>query len=250
MLTFPATWWTPGSPLIIAHRGASRAAPENTLAAFRLAADLGADGVELDVRLSADGIPVVIHDADVRMTTAGTGLVRTMTLAQIKSLDAGVHFGPQFAGERIPTLEEVLAALDDRLLINIEIKYQPHILQLVTAVAAVVQRAEHRKRIWFSSFRPYALHAIRRLLPQFPCGLLYCAADLGTPLFAPFTPHEAVHPHAPLVRPRSIARAHRQGRRVVTWTVDEPAQARQLAAWGVDVLITNEPARLLAALRG
>ena len=250
MVAFPAIWHSQPSPLIIAHRGASHAAPQNTLAAFRMAAEQGADGVELDVQLSADGIPVVIHDAEVSSLTDGTGWVHNLTLAQLKALDAGGHFGPHFAGEPIPTLEEVLTALDRRLLVNIELKYQPkRVRQLAAAVAEVVRRTGDMQRIWFSSFRPYALHMIRRLIPEVPCGFLYGGLDLGKPLFVGITPHEALHPQARLVRPGRVARAHQQGRRVVVWTVDDVRQAQKLAAWGVDALITNEPARLLAALR-
>src|SRR5512136_697214 len=109
-----------GRLLNIAHRGASAAAPQNTLAAFRKAVELGADGVELDVQLSADGAVVVIHDFTVDKTTDGTGRVAAKTLAELKALDAGSRFSPQFAGERIPTLAEVFEAIDGKLLVNVE----------------------------------------------------------------------------------------------------------------------------------
>src|SRR5512136_1224893 len=107
-------------PLNIGHRGASAAAPQNTLAAFRKAMELGADGVELDVQLSADGAVVVIHDFTVDKATDGTGRVAAKTLAELKALDAGSRFSPQFAGERIPTLAEVFEAIDGKLLVNVE----------------------------------------------------------------------------------------------------------------------------------
>lgn len=248
MAIFPASWWPVDRPLLLAHRGASHAAPQNTLAAFRLAADLGADGVELDVHLSADGVPVVIHDARLSTTTDGSGLVYTKTLAQLKELDAGASFGPEFAGERIPTLQEVFAEVGHRLIINVELKSSRHEPELEPAVAGLARWMGMLDRIWFSSFRPYALYSIRQLVPETPCGLLYLRGSVGTQLLASFTPHEALHPEAHMVTAGLIARAHRRGLRVSTWTVDDPQQAQRLASWGIDALITNEPARILEAL--
>ena len=111
-----------GHVLNIAHRGASAVAPPNTLAAFSKAAELGADGIEFDVHLSADGVPVVIHDFTVDATTDGHGRVAGLTVAQLKQLDAGSAFDPAFAGERIPTLEEVLRFVGGALLLNVELK--------------------------------------------------------------------------------------------------------------------------------
>ncbi len=249
MATFPTQWWHGRRTLIFGHRGASHTAPQNTLAAFRAAVEAGADGVELDVHLSADGVPVVIHDAQVGATTDGSGRVQEMTLAQLKALDAGRTFAPEFAGERIPTLEEVFAEVGDRLLINIELKPQPRgVVGLEEAVVALVRRMGMQERVWFSSFKPYALYTVRRLAPEIPCGLLYSVLNVGTLWLLPFTPHEALHPHHPLVNARMVRRAHRRGMRVVTWTVDDPDAAARMVEWGVDVIITNEPAALVRAL--
>ncbi|MCC7360725.1 MAG: hypothetical protein IT317_14685 [Anaerolineales bacterium] len=109
-------------PAVIAHRGASADAPENTLSAFALALEQGADGLELDVTLSADGVPVVIHDDTLDRTTDGRGRVARHTLAELKGLDAGyaARFGSKFAGQRLPTLDEVFAAFGQRTIINVE----------------------------------------------------------------------------------------------------------------------------------
>lgn len=246
MAQFPEFWWRE-RPLIFGHRGASRVAPQNTLAAFRRAAELGADGVELDVHLTAEGIPVVIHDARVDATTDGKGRVAELTLPQVKELDAGVHFAADFAGERIPTLEEVLAEVGQRLIINIELKPSTKSSGgLEEAVVAVVRRMGMLERVWFSSFKPYALYWIRQQEPSVPCGLLYSPLTFVSRLLAPVTPHEALHPHRSLVREAMVRRAHRRGLRVVTWTLDDEDQAQRFAEWGVDVIITNEPERLLA----
>ena len=247
---FPDLWQRGqplGRPFVLGHRGASHAAPQNTLAAFRKAADVGADGIELDVHLSRDGVPVVIHDASVDATTDGQGLVREMTLAQLEALDAGAHFAPDFAGERIPTLVAVLAEVGARLWINIELKAD-QTAALVPAVVALVKRMEMADRVWFSSFKPYALYRVRALAPDIPCGLLYSPLHLGTMLLKPFTPHEALHPYKDMITERAVRRAHRRGLRVFAWTLDDPDIARRFAAWGVDGIITNEPAEILAAL--
>ena len=112
-------------PLVIAHRGASGSAPENTMAAFSLAVERGAEVVELDVQMTADGYPVVIHNATVNRTTDGTGLVREKTLAELQTLDAGSWFETRFAGERVPTLEEVVTWARGRVALAIEIKNTP-----------------------------------------------------------------------------------------------------------------------------
>jgi glycerophosphoryl diester phosphodiesterase len=231
-------------PLNIAHRGASAAAPPNTLAAFQKAAELGADGVELDVHLSADGVPVVIHDFTVDATTDGTGPVADLTLAQLKRLDAGSTFDPAFAGERIPTLEEVLE-MEERLFINIELK-TPGLRDsgLERAVTALIKRCGTGDRVLLSSFNPFSLRRAKRLAPHIPVGLLY-ASDLPLPLrrawLAPLAPHEARHPEHTMVDARYMAWARRRGYRVNTWTVDDPEEMRRLIQLGVDGIITNVP---------
>lgn len=241
-----------GRPFVLGHRGASRAAPQNTLAAFRKAADVGADGIELDVHLSRDGVPVVIHNDTVDATTDGHGLVREMTLAQLKALAAGAHFDAprsdaRFVNERIPTLEEVLAEVGNRLLTNIELK-AGQTAALVPAVVDLVRCMGVETRVWFSSFKPYALYRARALAPEIPCGLLCGPLSPGTWLLRPFTPHEALHPYKGLITERGVQRAHDRGLRVFAWTLDNPDVARKFAAWGVDGIITNEPAEILAVL--
>ncbi|MDW8107308.1 MAG: glycerophosphodiester phosphodiesterase family protein, partial [Armatimonadota bacterium] len=100
-------FWQAGRPLIFAHRGASMHAPENTLSAFRLALEMGADGIELDITPSADGVPMIIHDPNLERTTTGKGEVRQLSAAEIQRYDAGIKFGSKYAGERVPTLREV-----------------------------------------------------------------------------------------------------------------------------------------------
>lgn len=245
-------WLTGGRPLNIAHRGASAVAPQNTLAAFRRAAELGADGVELDVRLSADTAPVVIHDAVVDHTTDGTGRVADLPLSALKELDAGSWFDPAFAGERIPTLEEVFEEVGRDLLINVELKPGED-QRVADVVVRLVERHSMVNRVLLSSFDPFILRRARRLAPQIPLGFLYETAPLSriARLLAwamPGLRPEAIHPHWRLVRPPMIRHAHRRGRRVIVWTVDAPDAMRHLIDWEVDGIITNYPDRLEEAL--
>lgn len=236
----------------IAHRGASKIAPPNTLAAFARAAELGADGIEFDVHLSADGVPVVIHDFTVDATTDGHGRVADLTLAQLKALDAGSSFDPAFVGERIPTLEEVLDAVEDRLLLNVELKSTSiRDNGLERAVLAQIERHRASDRVLISSFNPFSLRRVRRRAPHIPLGLLY-APDLPLPLrrawLAFLAPHEARHPEHTMIDAQYMAWARRRGYRVYTWTVDEPDEMRRLIALGVDGIITNVPDVLRSVL--
>ncbi len=241
-------------PLNIAHRGASAVAPPNTLVAFERAIELGADAIEFDVRLSADGVPVVIHDATVDATTDGSGRVAEMTVAQLKRLDAGASFAPAFAGERIPTLEEVLGVVGERLLLNIELKGAGLLNRgLEMAVVDLIERCDLRERVLISSFNPLALSRVQRLAPHIPTGLL-CRSDLPllllalTDLLSPES-YRAFHPHHPLVSERHLLRARERGYRIHVWTVDDPMEMRRLINWGVDGIITNVPDVLNDLLR-
>jgi len=206
---------------------------------------MGADGIEFDVHLSADGVPVVIHDFTVDATTDGHGRVADLTLAQLKALDAGSSFDPAFAGERIPTLEEVLDAVGDRLLLNVELKSTSiHDNGLERAVLDLIAQHGVNDRVLISSFNPFSLRRVRRLAPHIPLGLLY-APDLPLPLrrawLAFLAPHEARHPEHTMVDARYMSWARKRGYRVHTWTVDNPDEMRRLIALGVDGIITNVP---------
>lgn len=244
--------------LNIAHRGASAAAPPNTLAAFKKAIELGADGIEFDVHFSADGVPVVIHDFTVDATTDGSGRVADLTLAQLKQLDAGTRFDPAFTGERIPTLDEVLEAVSGRrgwggeLLLNVELKTtSPGDNGLERAVITLVEQHSLSRRVLFSSFNPFSLRRAKRIAPHIPAGLLY-DQGLSLPLrrawLAFLAPHEARHPHYKMVDARYMAWARRRGYRVNTWTVDDPAEMRRLVGLGVNGIITNVPDVLRSVL--
>jgi len=233
------------TPIIFAHRGASAHAPENTLAAFELAVEQGADGIELDVMLSSDGRAVVIHDATVDRTTGAHGRVREMTLAELRELDAGSFFSAEFRNERIPTLEEVFEMVGKRTFINIELKnYDAPRDHLVESVCALVKKFGMQTRVLFSSFLPLNLSHARRYLPEVPTGLLTLDGILGLwprSFGFAFGRYDALHPNINNVTQQQIYFVHRLKRRIHVWTVDGEADLRRLFKWGVDGVITNDP---------
>jgi glycerophosphoryl diester phosphodiesterase len=255
--------------LNFAHRGASHDAPENTLAAFRLAREMGADGVELDVQASKDGEAVVIHDFMVDATTDGQGWVKDKTLAELKELDAGSWFDApsinlrgepvepsgrrRFAGQRIPTLQEVIIEVGHQLLLNVELKAKVFgdsglaLRQNSGLVAEVVRLIEDHNlihRTIVSSFNPLALRQVKRLNHRINTGLIYyfdLPAHLIRALFLFLADPDALNPEKHLVTQEYLAWARERGYRVNAWTVDEPAEMERLVALGVDGIITNRP---------
>lgn len=227
--------------LNLAHRGASTLAPENTRAAFQLAVDLGADGLELDVQLSRDGKLVVIHDEQLDRTTTGRGLVKDCTLAQIKELDAGSWFSPEFTGQRIPTLEEVLAEYPG-LHINIEIKSGVILYSgIEKAVLDMICKYKQEENVVISSFNHYSLAQCKKLNPEARTGMLYLSKlsqpwDIARKLGC-----YSIHPPFQAVKPEIITGCQYYGLAIYTWTVDDPQHMAILVRDGVDAIITNRP---------
>jgi glycerophosphoryl diester phosphodiesterase len=232
-------------PAVIAHRGASAFAPENTLAAFRLALELGADGVELDAMLCAGDEVVVIHDDLVDRTTGARGMVRQMKLPQLKALDAGSLFDPKFAGEPIPTLDEVFAEIGSRAVINVELKnYTTPTDALPDKVVDLVIRHGLQDSVLFSSFHPLNLIRVRRRLPRTPAAILTLVGKQGRLLRGWLGRQVApkyIHPYYSDVDAESMAREHKLGRRVNTWTVNEESEMNRLINIGIDGIITDNP---------
>jgi len=233
-------------PIIFAHRGACAYAPENTLAAFKLAEEVGAPAVELDVKLSLDGALVVIHDACVDRTTGAKGLVNQMNWADLRQLDAGLFFSEAFKGEKIPLLEEVFALLGTRLLINIELtNYASPKDALVEKTAALVTRCGMQDHVMFSSFSPINLLKARGLLPDVPVGLLSLQGVEGVwarSFLARWFFPAIIHPFHSDATQAFIQREHRRNRRVNVWTVNDPVEMKRLFKAKVDGIFTDDPA--------
>lgn len=239
--------------LVFAHRGARDIAPENTLAAFQAALDVGADGIELDVCRCASGEIVVIHDDSIDRTTNGSGSVATIKLSALKALDAGAWFDARFAGEQIPTLREVFELVNGRMLMNIEIKGRA--LRgdgIESEIAEMVRHFGMDHKVILSSFNPAALVRARRVAPHLPRGMLFARpypAALSFAWLRPWVRPQALHPYYSEVTPEWLARARQCGYRVNPWTINEEADLRRMAELGVDSLITDHPALALRIVR-
>jgi glycerophosphoryl diester phosphodiesterase len=232
-------------PILFAHRGASAHAPENTLASFKRALEDGAEAVELDVKLTSDGKVVVLHDQTVDRTTNGHGDVRTMSLADVKRLDAGACFSPEFVGEPIPTLDEVFSAVGKKLFINVEItNYATPTDALPPRVVELVRSHGLQDWVMFSSFNALNLIRLKGMLPQVPVGIL---AEQGSPgkwargFVGRFVAPKIVHPYFSDVDEAFVLRQHGDDRRVHVWTVNDPQEMRRLFQLKVDGIFTDDP---------
>lgn len=240
------------TPILLAHRGDLANAPENTLPSFSQAIQKGADGVELDAKLTADGHVIVIHDATVERTTNGSGRVASFTLEAIRELDAGAWFDSQFIGTKVPLLEEVFETVGKDKLINIELtNYATPKDGLTQKVCELIKRYNNQKQIIFSSFFSSNLKIAAQMLPEIPRGLLAMPGWLG--LWARsfgfmFGEYQALHPHISNVSREQVARAHRIKRRVHVWTANTPEEVSRLKDWGVDGIFTDDPAVAARAL--
>ncbi len=233
---------------MIAHRGASSLAPENTLSAFRLAVELGADGIELDAKLSADGVVVVHHDQTLDRTTDGSGLVRDRTWSELQQLDAGSKYAGIFRGEQIPTLEAVFSEVGHSALINVELTNYGSIFDsLIAIVADLVFKHGLEDQVLFSSFNPFAIWQAARAAPNVRRALLIHGDIPGIfrSLFMRLLPFDDLHPAVQLVNPYLIASQHARGRWVRAWTVNKPDRMQELFEMGVDGVITDVPDRAL-----
>ncbi len=234
---------------VVAHRGASGHAPENTLAAFRRAVELGAAFIETDLQISRDAHIVIIHDDRLDRTTTGRGPVREHTLAELRELDAGSWYDPRFAGERIPTLEEVLEfSRQSDVVFYLEIKPGAP-WGVEQAVVGGLRSAGETTRAVVLSFDAATLATVRRLEPTLMTGYLYDRRQPDAVQRALELGARQLAPRGDLVTPELVAEARRSDLQVVTWTINRPEHMRALAAAGVDGIMTDYPDRLIAVLR-
>ncbi|WP_344214445.1 glycerophosphodiester phosphodiesterase [Kribbella sancticallisti] len=237
----------PGAPLrVFAHRGASSATPENTAASDEVARRARAEWIENDVQPTKDGVPVILHDNTVDRTTDGTGAVRSLTAAQVATLDAGSWFAPAFTGQRVPTLAQQLDGLKTRggnLLLEVK---GAHTRDSVARIVTEIRDRGMSSRVFVQSFEPQHLRWTHELAPELPLGLLRSTLDPDPVAIAKDLELSAYNPSdaALSTRPAAIAELHAAGVAVNVWTVDDAARWNALEKAGVDGIITNRPAEL------
>jgi glycerophosphoryl diester phosphodiesterase len=238
-------------PLVYAHRGASGYAPENTMSAFKMAVELGSNGIECDVQMTKDGRLVICHDETVDRTTNGKGFIKDLNYDEIRELDAGGWFDSGFKNERIPQFSELLKLVSyTGLLLNIEIKsgivQYPGIEQKVLAEVAAFGI---QSRVIISSFNHYAIKECKNINPSVKTGALYMEG-----LFEPWNYMkslgcECAHPFYMAMVPAISKELKARGYILNAFTVNDPKISIELAKMGVDGIITNYPDRILEALK-
>jgi len=236
---------------VIAHRGFSGAAPENTIAAVRAAIEIQADMAEIDVTLTADGHIVVIHDETLDRTTNGSGKVSDFSRAELQLLDAGAWFAPTFAGERIPSLDAVLDEIEGRILLNVEIKSEAVDRGIVPMVASAIQNQRMVDQVVVSSFSPTALEQMHSEAPEIRTAVLYntrfhkgqdsveIVTDLGASVF---------NIKRQRLTKKMMRRCEDNDIPVGIYTVNKPRRMRRLVKKGIDAIFTDHPDRLIDVL--
>ncbi len=249
----------PEPTTIMGHRGAAAVAPENTLSGFGVAARLGLP-FELDVRQCATGEVVVLHDETLERTTNGRGRISETPWSAVRTLDAGGDFAPAFMGQRVPSLDTVLATFGTQVVINVEIKHPGpggNVAPLVSAVVELVQAHEAVDKVVISAAEPATLAAVRaadgrirraQIIGPPVDRSLYAQITSRPPWFSLQAMPDMLMIERSLVTSRYIARLKRLGFRVFAWTVNREDDARRLIAAGVDGLITDDPRRLKRVL--
>lgn len=241
-------------PRIIGHRGAKAYAPENTLASLHTAADLGVDWVEIDVMLTKDEVPIIIHDEDLERTTGVQGLVAETLYTDIQALDAGSWFGESFIGEKIPNLEEALDVILDRGLgLNLELKPTPGREKLTADIAMdmLTRIMDDTRRILISSFQPVSLEAAMDLAPDYPRGFLMPEDWLDERLpedwekMPRYLDVSTVHLNGHKISQIQLAKIRKFGKPIMAYTINDAEKAAQLEDWGVTGFFSDAPDELL-----
>ncbi|MEG1427139.1 MAG: glycerophosphodiester phosphodiesterase family protein, partial [Oscillospiraceae bacterium] len=224
--------------LVMAHRGNSVGVPENSLPAFQKAIDLGADYIELDVQETKDGAIVVTHDSNFVRCTGVDYNVWEHTLSEIQKLDAGVHFGMEYKGTRIPTLEEVLAQCKGKIRMNIELKSNGHERSLEKSVAELITQSDSDQEVVITSLTKKCLVNFKKYKPKIPCGYIVSMA-VGNYLDVPWSDFYSVEQS--FITKQLIYDAHKRGKTINAWTPDTAAEIENLITLGVDSVITGDP---------
>lgn len=244
-------------PLVLAHRGANKVAPQNTLPAFEKALELKADGLETDVHLSKDGHIVICHNYTIDETSNGKGLVSEMTLSQLKAFDFGSYFSNEFKGVTLPTLPELLDLTKEMTLINIEIKPPKTDCDLVKKVVEEIHNYGIVENSIVSCFDPECIRLVKEIDSNVKTGLLYEDDPLGNEImtfgvakYCSQLKADAAHPHRKLITHKEVLELHNLGIAVNPWTVNLEEDIIRLTQWGCDALISDVPDYCKKVLEG
>ena len=238
------------SPLIIGHRGASAVAPENTMAAFREAIAVGADGIEFDVRLARDGVPVVIHDSSLRRTGGLNKRVADLSSQEISKVDVGSWFAPRFTNESVPSLSELFTLFQsNNASLYLEMKcdspaeYKP----LAEACCQMIEEYSFKERVVVECFQLAALQILKEIDSEIKTAALFDRVFTNQSVITRATQigAMAVALHHRLARRELVEKSKQVGLHVAVWTVDDPAWVQIARDIGIDALITNDPARMI-----
>lgn len=231
---------------VTAHRGASGLAPENTMASILLALKLGADFSEIDVQETADGSIIMLHDAKLSRTTNRKGKIWKLNLIDLKNADAGSWFSPDFAGEKIPTLESVINFVNKKMKLNIELKTNGHQNKLAERVVSIIEKKNFVDQCIITSFDLNELRKVKLINPKIKTGLIFSKIpemDIWSSEFESFSVNKK------LATPEFIQKAHEVGKEVHVWTVNKERKMREMIEKGVDNIITNFPNVLMKILK-
>ena len=228
---------------VFAHRGASAYAPQNTMPSFKKALEIGAKGIELDVQLSSDGVPVVIHDFFMDRTTDRSGFIHTKSWKEIQEADAGAWFSPEFSGTRIPALEEVLALVPPEVTLNMEIKSLSFLEQDIARIVTDLLAQETKRELIISSFNHKILKKVQDISPALPLGILSGSDMIDFPFYIehsglkPFS----LHPEASYISSGYVEEAHKHGWKVMCFTINTAEQANMVESIGADGIFSDFP---------
>ena len=242
-------------PLVLAHRGANKRAPQNTIPAFRKAVEFNADGIETDVHLSKDGKIVICHNYTIDATSDGTGLISDYTCDELKKFDFGSYFSSDFKGVTLPTLNELLDVVKNMKLINIEIKAPKTKNDLVKRTIEEVHKYGLQESVIISCFNPECIRESKEIDPEIRTGLLYENDDLGKEImsfgvekYCAQLNANAAHPDRKLITEDEVKRLHAMNMAVNVWTVNEKEDILKLTDWGCDALISDIPDYVMSVL--
>lgn len=231
----------PHRPLIIAHRGASGSAPENTLVAFEKAIEFGAQSIEIDVQLSKDDVVVILHDELLNRTTNGKGSTSDHTLAELQSLDAGAWFSSAYDGQRIPTLHQVIQCVKGAINLDIEIKNTNNGIRILEKVIKIVTESNFENHCIISSFDVDVLRTSKSLAPQIAVGWIF---DSAIPENLYDEKIDIWISHFMLITKEFVSRAKQTRKLIFAWTVNEMNIIQQMIDFDVDAIITDFPERI------